>query len=598
MPYKTPYGTHYHLTYGCHGATESCGTEGLTPCSDCCGAGGGRDGEGEYFVGVGSPAGASGAEGTFENEGDAVIDQADGSGAVVDTSLMDANVVNVQAGASVGGVKGTLIKLDRLLPQEVRDDLNSRDGVRTVVIASADAPKISGVFVEDGYSYSVDMSDDIVDAGIIALEGQSSAPSVDLLPSEEGDRDDTDLPSIMTVDPSDPKALTDAAWEAALAEDEERQPLRDAIQREQGIHDITALFEHKMRFDPDVSETSRYVADQVAELLAACDVVRRTEDDHRDPYTMTLASQFVTFCAGPNAGLGSSQSDYCAQHLAAILDHYEIRLRDDADGDQILAQIRERLDETALYPDREYKELTDAGVPIHRSDHLDALAKNRESERERLANMGEQERLAMWDEEATAWAKQWASIRELRGEKRPIYEMIERFDSGVEARKAIDKVVDAAARKTITDAVRRHGDAFNLTMADEVKKTYERAAYTAINELTSRRQEAKEAAKRRSAVIEQVRWAQKYDVDTPLSALDPEERRSLALALANKATENPYWEDRLDPRELRYRKMLIEQALNNGIVADIKQITGEDPMTVVNAACADAIIRGQSQSQS
>lgn len=42
MPFKTPYGSHYHMTEGCHGATIPCGTEGLSPCSDCCGDGGGH----------------------------------------------------------------------------------------------------------------------------------------------------------------------------------------------------------------------------------------------------------------------------------------------------------------------------------------------------------------------------------------------------------------------------------------------------------------------------------------------------------------------------------------------------------------------------
>lgn len=37
MPYKTQYGSHYHMQEGCHGATIPCGTEGLTPCADCCG---------------------------------------------------------------------------------------------------------------------------------------------------------------------------------------------------------------------------------------------------------------------------------------------------------------------------------------------------------------------------------------------------------------------------------------------------------------------------------------------------------------------------------------------------------------------------------
>ena len=40
MPYRTRYGSHYHMTEGCHGATIPCDTNGLTPCSDCCGKGG------------------------------------------------------------------------------------------------------------------------------------------------------------------------------------------------------------------------------------------------------------------------------------------------------------------------------------------------------------------------------------------------------------------------------------------------------------------------------------------------------------------------------------------------------------------------------
>lgn len=39
MPYKTPYGDHYHLRIGCNGAFIPCGTNGLRPCSVCCGTG-------------------------------------------------------------------------------------------------------------------------------------------------------------------------------------------------------------------------------------------------------------------------------------------------------------------------------------------------------------------------------------------------------------------------------------------------------------------------------------------------------------------------------------------------------------------------------
>lgn len=37
MPfYKTAYGSHYHMTMGCHGAAIPCDAAGLAPCSDCC----------------------------------------------------------------------------------------------------------------------------------------------------------------------------------------------------------------------------------------------------------------------------------------------------------------------------------------------------------------------------------------------------------------------------------------------------------------------------------------------------------------------------------------------------------------------------------
>lgn len=41
MPYKTLYGTHYHMTYRCHGADIPCNggsQSGLEPCADCCNA--------------------------------------------------------------------------------------------------------------------------------------------------------------------------------------------------------------------------------------------------------------------------------------------------------------------------------------------------------------------------------------------------------------------------------------------------------------------------------------------------------------------------------------------------------------------------------
>ena len=44
MPYRTRYGSHYHMEEGCHGASIPCDMNGLEPCSDCCGSRGGGGG--------------------------------------------------------------------------------------------------------------------------------------------------------------------------------------------------------------------------------------------------------------------------------------------------------------------------------------------------------------------------------------------------------------------------------------------------------------------------------------------------------------------------------------------------------------------------
>lgn len=83
MPYKTKSGTHYHEAYGCCGATEPCGTEGLAPCGICCGSrAGGGDGtaggsDGSAYgsssvFSAGSPSGMS-ATGLFDHEPSTVI---------------------------------------------------------------------------------------------------------------------------------------------------------------------------------------------------------------------------------------------------------------------------------------------------------------------------------------------------------------------------------------------------------------------------------------------------------------------------------------------------------------------------------------------
>lgn len=67
MPYKTKSGSHYHLTYGCCGATISCSESGLVPCAICCqseGRGGGGQPAAPSPMGAGaSPASPSATDG-------------------------------------------------------------------------------------------------------------------------------------------------------------------------------------------------------------------------------------------------------------------------------------------------------------------------------------------------------------------------------------------------------------------------------------------------------------------------------------------------------------------------------------------------------
>lgn len=77
MPYKTQYGSHYHMTEGCHGATIPCGTEGLTPCSDCCGTGsesGGNGSNGANVAAGGPPA--TGTSDEFHLDATSGVDEA------------------------------------------------------------------------------------------------------------------------------------------------------------------------------------------------------------------------------------------------------------------------------------------------------------------------------------------------------------------------------------------------------------------------------------------------------------------------------------------------------------------------------------------
>ena len=113
MPFKTPYGKHYHETYGCHGATMPCGTAGLSPCSDCCGGAGGKgQSDGGASAGGGSPVAGSGEyrvddertnqEAGFDetgNDGSSFGDEEAPSPAETAAAIAEAGVRTMESGA-------------------------------------------------------------------------------------------------------------------------------------------------------------------------------------------------------------------------------------------------------------------------------------------------------------------------------------------------------------------------------------------------------------------------------------------------------------------------------------------------------------------
>lgn len=64
MPFRTRYGRRYHDRLGCHGATMSCGTGGLSPCHYCAGKGGNAADKGGKPRGPAKASSAAGVAGT------------------------------------------------------------------------------------------------------------------------------------------------------------------------------------------------------------------------------------------------------------------------------------------------------------------------------------------------------------------------------------------------------------------------------------------------------------------------------------------------------------------------------------------------------
>lgn len=126
MPFKTQYGSHYHMTQGCHGATIPCGTEGLAPCSDCCGTqDGGTSSLGStpsgMSTGTGSPSGQETGEFSYEDSQsagpavDARHSESDSDPVTDGSRITDAGRVALESGNTAPSVS---IGADALLRME------------------------------------------------------------------------------------------------------------------------------------------------------------------------------------------------------------------------------------------------------------------------------------------------------------------------------------------------------------------------------------------------------------------------------------------------------------------------------------------------
>lgn len=306
MPYKTRYGSHYHEREGCCGATEPCSsTEGLSPCSICCGEG-------------------------------------RGAGRSIET---DCDVIGVTH-VTLDGRSGTLYKLDGMMDPDDRRAISGLDGVSTVIVSPEYAPEIrrTGIFVEDGHRYHVTKASDLSKSGARGVARGMSAPAPDVATQDVREMRSEDEPSTTGVTPT---------------------PEMTELEREERVSEIKSATYLAMLRDCDVAYLAGRIEHGMDGLLASCDVTPLAEGE-KDDYTQVLVEQYILFVAAREAGIGGSESDYCASNALTGMRGFRIRLRECPETDEILAKMRDGIASTALYKDREMGALSEAGIPIYR----------------------------------------------------------------------------------------------------------------------------------------------------------------------------------------------------------------------------------------
>lgn len=124
-----------------------------------------------------------------------------------------------------------------------------------------------------------------------------------------------------------------------------------------------------MMADCDVSHASGAIARHMRRLADACDIAPRKAGE-RDEYTASLVDAYIGFVAAPANDIYGSNADYCASNAMTGVGGYRLRLRETAEADEILHEIRVGIHATALEPRRSFWVLSKAGVPISRKKFL------------------------------------------------------------------------------------------------------------------------------------------------------------------------------------------------------------------------------------
>ena len=136
------------------------------------------------------------------------------------------------------------------------------------------------------------------------------------------------------------------------------------------IDGILSKVEAAMAADPDVRHATGPVTAHMRRLLGACEVTRLGEGDGADEYTVRLVEAYVGFVAAPWSEVYGSNADYCASNALRAIAGHRIRLRERADADGILHEVRVGIHTTALEPRHSFWVLSKAGVPISRKKFL------------------------------------------------------------------------------------------------------------------------------------------------------------------------------------------------------------------------------------